>query len=405
MGVRRRDIGLWLIGVGGGVGSVVSLGLAALRRKLAPSSGLVTDLPEFERALLLDPTRIVVGGHEIRAQTLRQAVLSLGERSNLFGTDLISACTDDLRATNRNIRPGTLFGAGPTVCAMADRPGIPVDRTAAAAIERLSGDIRAFQRQRRLDHVVVVNLASSESRSANTPDFGDYVKLSKVLAKPGSRQIPVSVTYALSAMEAGCTYLNFTPSPALDFPAVRQRAEELGLAYMGNDGKTGETLVKSVLAPLFATRNLPVLSWFGQNILGNRDGATLRDPATRAAKVKSKDKTLRAILGKTPDTQVSIEYVRSLDDWKTAWDFIHFEGFLGIKMQMQFTWQGSDSVLAAPLVIDLARLSDLEQRSGNTGPMKHLAYFFKDPVGAREFDLSSQWRRLVEHVVQRPTGR
>ena len=82
-----------------------------------------------------------------------------------------------------------------------------------------------------------------------------------------------------------------------------------------------------------------------------------------------------------------------------AWDFIHFEGFLGTKMNMQFTWQGSDSVLAAPLVIDLVRLAALEHRVGHGGPMRHLAFFFKDPIGVSDHDLASQWRRLTEHVA------
>ena len=172
-----------------------------------------------------------------------------------------------------------------------------------------------------------------------------------------------------------------------------------GIPYMGSDGKTGETLVKSVLAPLFAMRNLSVLSWTGQNILGNRDGKVLTDPKIRAAKIQSKDKVTARILGRKTDTHVSIDYVESLDDWKVAWDHVHFEGFLGTKMTMQFTWQASDSILAAPLVIDLARLAARELRAGRGGVMGHLAFFFKDPIDAVEHDLFSQWRRLIAHVA------
>jgi len=142
------------------------------------------------------------------------------------------------------------------------------------------------------------------------------------------------------------------------------------------------------------------LSWFGQNILGNRDGEVLQDPETRTAKIRSKDRTIAAITGGSPATRVSIDYVPSLDDWKVAWDFVHFRGFLDTKMSMQFVWQGCDSLLAAPLVVDLARLADLEMRVGRSGPMKHLGFFFKDPIGVDELDLSTQWRRLVHHVDQ-----
>ena len=207
---------------------------------------------------------------------------------------------------------------------------------------------------------------------------------------------------SLAAIEAGCPFINFTPSLGIDVPAIRERADHLGLPYMGRDGKTGETLVKSILAPMFAMRNLSVLSWVGQNILGNRDGAVLRDPKTRLSKIQTKDKIVSRIVGRSPTTLVSIDYVPSLDDWKVAWDFIHFEGFLGTKMSMQFTWCGSDSILAAPLIIDLVRFAALEYKRGGSGPMRHLGFFFKDPIEVEEHDLSTQWQWLVEHVTDSP---
>ena len=124
---------------------------------------------------------------------------------------------------------------------------------------------------------------------------------------------------------------------------------------MGYDGKTGETLMKSVLAPMFAKRNLDVMSWVGHNIFGNMDGKVLDDPANKKSKVTSKDRLLSQILGYPPQTLVSIEYIKSMGDWKTAWDHVHFRGFLGTPMTFQFTWQGCDSLLAAPLVLDLVR--------------------------------------------------
>ena len=222
-----------------------------------------------------------------------------------------------------------------------------------------------------------------------------FRSLSGAMVTPRSRVLPTSSLYALAAIEAGAAYVNFTPSTGIGIAAIRQRADELNAAYMGGDGKTGETLVKSVLAPMFSMRNLKVLSWFGQNILGNRDGEVLRDPSTRMSKIKSKDKGLSQMLGAGAATSVSIDYVRSLHDWKVAWDFIHFEGFLGTRMNMQFTWQGSDSILAAPLILDLTRLAARECRAGRGGVMKHLAYFFKDPMDVKEHSLFTQWQRLT----------
>ena len=157
-------------------------------------------------------------------------------------------------------------------------------------------------------------------------------------------------------------------------------------------------LVKTALARMFALRNLPVLSWVGHNILGNRDGLVLSDPTNRASKLRSKDQAVARILGYAPQSLTTIEYVESLDDWKTAWDHVHFQGFLGVRMALQFIWQGCDSALAAPLVIDLARLALLAKRRGETGVLRHLACFFKSPLGVDEHDLGRQFGLLENYV-------
>ena len=397
--MKQSHVGLWMIGACGRVGSAVALGIAALRQKLTSTAGLVSSLPAFDGVDLMDPARIVVGGHEIRSESLRDAVQTAHRKAGLFSDELIAGCTPRLREFQRNIRKGAAIGISRAVRAMLDGD-IPSDQPLTLeAVERLGDDIRSFKRRHKLDTVIVVNVASSE------PPVG--TESGKRMALPTGRKskrgatrsaLPSSSVYALAAIEAGFSYINFTPSPGIMIRPVRERADQLGVPYMGNDGKTGETLVKSALAPMFAMRNLPVLSWVGQNILGNRDGEILRDPATRAAKIGSKDKVVSRIVPGSPTTGVSIDYVPSLDDWKVAWDYIHFEGFLATKMAMQFTWQGCDSILAAPLIIDLVRFAALEVKRGAAGPMRHLAFFFKDPIDVNEHDLPTQWRRLVEHV-------
>ncbi|MHC4696781.1 MAG: inositol-3-phosphate synthase [Planctomycetota bacterium] len=397
---RREKIGLWLIGACGGVGSTTALGIAALRKRLADTIGLITELPPFHSVGLVDPGSIIVGGHEIRSETLLEAVNASHGRAGLFSEDLIRACAPRLRAMQRNVRTGTLYGSSPGMRKLADRSGLENERCPAEAIQRLSRDITAFRERHRLHHVVVVHIASSEPPSPHRAAHRRYAHLQRELGRSRSKVLPSSSLYALAAIEARCPFINFTPSLGLRVEAIQQRATELDVPYMGSDGKTGETLVKSILAPMFAMRNLSVLSWVGQNILGNRDGAVLQDPRTRTAKLQSKDKTVSQIVGRSPTTHVSIDYVPSLDDWKIAWDFIHFQGFLNTKMSLQFTWQGSDSILAAPLIIDLARLAALECRSGRGGPMRHLACFFKDPIAVREQNYFIQWQRLLEHVAR-----
>lgn len=400
MTTRGNKLGVWLVGAIGGVGSTVALGLAALQKRLVDYAGLVSALPEFATVPLVNVADIVLGGHEVRSESLVEAVRALHRRANVFDSELITRCTPILRNMQKNICPGTLYGVGEIIRTLPDieMGEVAKDRSAAEAVERLTADLVAFRKKHQLKNVVVIHVASSEPTVRARRVHGDFAALSKALGRRGECAIPTSSLYALAAIESGCAYVNFTPSTGMGIPAIESLAIERNLPFMGNDGKTGETLVKSVLAPLFRVRHLDVLSWFGQNILGNRDGAVLRDPVTRASKIRSKDRTVARILGKSPATQVGIDFVPSLDDWKVAWDFIHFRGFLDTRMHMQFIWHGCDSLLAAPLIIDLARFAELEIRAGRGGPMRHLACFFKDPIGETEYDLFSQWQRLLEHV-------
>lgn len=387
-----------MVGVCGSVGSTVALGVAALRNKLTNNSGLVTELPAFGEAGLIAPSELIIGGHEIGTASLLDSVKSLHDRAGLFSENVIRRCSAHVRSMQRNVKRGTVCGGGSNGGNPSDPSLNEADATPAEAVERLTDDLESFRRTHKLDHVVVVNVASSEPGLRRATAHSSFKKLQRAMTKPSATLLPPSALYALAAIEARCAYVNFTPSTGVCVPAIQERAKELGVPYMGNDGKTGETLVKSALAPMFALRNLPVLSWVGSNLLGNSDGATLKDPKTRASKLKSKDKTVAHIVGHDTMTSVSIDFVPSLHDWKVAWDFIHFEGFLGTKMSLQFTWQGSDSILAAPLVIDLARLAARECQAQRGGPMSHLGFFFKDPIGAKDFDLATQWRALIEHV-------
>src|SRR5262249_3514562 len=210
-------------------------------------------------------------------------------------------------------------------------------------------DLQQFRETHKLDQVVVLNVASTEPPFELGEVHATLDRLIPALEKSGAEVLPPSSVYAGAAIELGLPYINFTPSLGASFPAMHELALLRKAAYGGKDGKTGETLLKSVLAPMFAHRNLRLLSWVGHNIFGNRDGLVLDDPHNKASKIKTKDQVISKIVGYKPQTHVSIEYIESLDDWKTAWDFIHFRGFLVVKMSMQFTWQGCASLLATPL--------------------------------------------------------
>jgi myo-inositol-1-phosphate synthase len=394
-----RRVGIWLIGACGGVGSTAVLGLAALRRGLGDTTSMVTALPLFAGLDLDNPDQLVVGGHDIRRSSFLETARELHERSNVFEPDLLESCRPELESWAGNIRPGTLYNAGPAIGRLANLPEAQRPETARAAIARIQTDLRAFRDQHRLDQVVVVNVASTE------PPFSldeTHAGLAAFLTALDKRQAPVpaSSLYAWAALDLGWPYINFTPSLGASFPAALELAQERKAVCGGKDGKTGETLLKSVLAPMFAHRNLRILSWVGHNIFGNRDGLVLDDPSNKESKIRTKDQVITQIVGYKPQTHVSIEYIESLDDWKTAWDHIHFRGFLGVKMSLQFTWQGCDSLLAAPLVLDLARLALFAQRQGEVGILRHLACFFKSPMGVEEHDFFKQFAMLEEYVAR-----
>jgi myo-inositol-1-phosphate synthase len=396
--MAQRRVGLWLIGACGGVGSTTALGLAALARGLTPTTGLVSALPQFAGLDLDSPASFVVGGHDIRRAGLLSAVRELHGRSNVFDERVIEACAAELEAWTGNVRPGIAYRPDRMIAGMADRPDLKAFATPRSAVEQIQADLKAFKTAHGLEQLVVVNAASTEPPFEVGDEQQSLERLIPTLERPGPAALPTSGLYAFAAIDGGFPYVNLTPSRGATFPALEELAHKRGVPLAGQDLKTGETLLKSALAPMFARRNLRVLSWVGHNILGNRDGLVLNDPENKASKVKSKDALLAELLGYRPQSVVSIEYVESLDDWKTAWDHVHFEGFLGTKMTLQFTWQGCDSLLAAPLVVDLARLVLLSQRRGETGVLRHLACFFKSPAGVTDHDFGRQFEMLEDYV-------
>jgi len=394
--MAKRNIGIWLFGAAGSVATTTAVALGSLAAGRSPRMGLTSELEPFTRLDLPAWDAITVGGHEIREVTVSGEARRLAQPEGFLPAELVEACGEQLAAIDRRVRPGTITGAGATIARLA-APSIPKDEPQAEACRRIQADIERFADDERLKHVVAVNVASTE------PSIGserllpaDWPSIERRLEDP-TCQLPASTLYAIAALRAGADFINFTPSLGSQPPAIDDLVRRQGLRHMGCDGKTGETLMKSVLAPMFARRNLEVMSWVGHNIFGNLDGRVLDDPTNKATKVHSKDHLLSQMLPNRPQTHVSIELIESLGEWKTAWDHIHFRGLLGVPMTLQFTWQGCDSILAAPLVLDLVRFTDLARRRGHVGQMPFLASFFKSPYGVdeqafdRQFTMLERW--------------
>ncbi|MGY0536936.1 inositol-3-phosphate synthase [Nocardioides sp. YJ-D4] len=372
-------VGVWLVGACGSVGVTTTVGALAVRAGLAGRVGLVAEQPEIAAAGLPSLDDLVIGGHDLRADPLLKRAERLAA-GGVVPAGILPAIAGELEEVERRLRTG-YDPAG------AEPQGV--------AVERLTADLVAFREEHGLERVVVIDVASTEP-PAEVVDGGplaDPDALDAALAA-GESPLPASSVYVLAAYRAGCPVVSFTPSPGPRLPVLVTLAERAGLPWAGSDGKTGETLLKSALAPMFSTRALQVNAWASYNMLGGGDGATLADPANAQSKLVTKAQGLEAMLGHPVQGPMHIDYVPDHGDWKTAIDHVSFEGFLGVRMSLQFTWSGCDSALAAPLVLDLARLVLRAQEAGESGPLP-FGFFFKDPAGSTEHRLGAQWEELV----------
>ena len=284
--MSAEAIGMWLIGAKGGVATTAMTGLAALARQAVEPIGLVTALDPFTQLDLVGFDQIVVGGHDIRSGRLEDEARRMWVESRAITPELLDGASDFFSAVETRLRPGTIVAAGDKICELADPAIVAVVETPRAAIARIRADIEAFAAANRLRHVVVVNVASTEP-PAPLPIPNSYRDLAPLLDSAQTCPVPASSLYAIAAFEAGASYINFTPSTGSTPQALCELAMQQGVPHTGCDGKTGETLLKSVLAPMFAARNLDVMSWVGHNIFGNMDGRVLDDPRNKATKVRS----------------------------------------------------------------------------------------------------------------------
>jgi myo-inositol-1-phosphate synthase len=382
--MQTRRTGAWLIGSRGSVATTTITGAAAIAAGLAPATGVVTLGPPFADVGLPDLGDIVFGGHDVVETPLAVRAARLVD-GGVIPTGVPEAVAGRLAAAEAEMRSGITYREART--------------EPRAAVARVAGDLRAFRERHGLDHVVVLNVCSTEPPADPHPAHADAGALLSALNR-GLGVLPPSSLYALAAIEEGCAFIDFTPSTGARLPALAALAETHEVPLGGSDGKTGETLMKSAVAPMFSARALRVRSWAGANLLGGGDGEALADPVRAQSKINSKGRILEEILGYSVEAPVRIDCVRDLGEWKTAWDHIAFEGFLGVRMKLQFTWEGCDSALAAPLLLDLARLGSLALDRGETGFVEELAFFFKDPAGTDEHALDRQFAMLERWALQ-----
>ncbi|MCU7495043.1 MAG: inositol-3-phosphate synthase [Ignavibacteria bacterium] len=278
-------------------------------------------------------------------------------------------------------------------------------------MEQLRDDIRTFKEAHGVERMVVIWCGSTE---IFLPANGVHKKLElfEEGMKNNSPNIPPSMLYAYAAISEGVPFINGAPNLTVDTPAIMELAEKKHVPVAGKDFKTGQTLIKTVIAPMLKARMLGLNGWFSSNILGNRDGEVLDDPGSFKTKEESKLSVLEGILQPElyPELygnfyhKVRINYYPPRGDNKEGWDNIDIFGWMGYQMQLKIDFLCRDSILAAPIVLDLILFADLAQRSRMYGVQDWLSFYFKSPMHTpetvAEHDLFIQMMRLKNKLRQ-----
>ncbi len=271
--------------------------------------------------------------------------------------------------------------------------------------EALREDIRRFMKENDCSRAVMLWCASTEVYMERSAVHADLARFEAAMAADDPAIAP-SMIYAWAALQEGVPFANGSPNLTVDIPALQELARKQGLPIIGKDFKTGQTLMKTTLAPMLKARMLGLAGWFSTNILGNRDGEVLDDPDSFRTKEVSKLSVLEHILQPAlyPDLygsfehKVHIHYSRPRGDNKEGWDNIDIVGWLGYPMQIKVNFLCRDSILAAPVALDIVLFMDLARRAGMSGIQEWLSFYFKSPQTAPglypEHDLFIQQTKL-----------
>ncbi|TSC27408.1 inositol-3-phosphate synthase [Corallococcus sp. Z5C101001] len=390
----NERLGVAIVGLGGAVATTAVAGMELLRQGRVDTRGL--PLAGVKGLGLVEYGALTFGGWDLFEEDLVQAA-----RHHAVLTE---AQLEAVAPTLGRMRPWPA-ASNTKFCKNVVGTAVKQARSLREQVQVLRDDLTRFKKDERLDRVVVVNLASTEkSVDATRPEFATPESFEKAL-DANAPDIGPAMLYAYAAIVDGIPFANFTPSVASDIPALLALAKRTGAPLAGKDGKTGQTLLKTVLAPALRDRALHVDGWYSTNILGNRDGEALDDPASKQNKLDTKGAALDSILGyKVQDHIVQIQYYRPRGDNKEAWDNIDVTGFLGQPMQLKLNFLCKDSILAAPLVVELARTLDLARRRGEGGVIDALGCFFKAPMSPDgqpvEHAMAEQQRHLMAWLAQ-----
>ncbi len=405
----RGKLGVLLVGMGA-VSTTTIAGVMAIRRGLAKPIGSLTQMgtirlgkrtegrspliKDFVPLASLDD--IVFGGWDIFEDNAYEAAKTAG----VLDKDLL----EQVRPELEGIKPMPAVFDRRYVKRL-DGPNVKKGKNKKELGDQLIADMRRFKEAHNCDRLVMIWCGSTEVYLTESPAHATLASFEKAL-EASDASIPSSMIYAYAAIKEGLPYANAAPNLSADVPALLALADKTESPLAGKDLKTGQTWMKTLVAPGIKARLLGVQGWYSTNILGNRDGEVLDDPESFKTKEESKKSVLDYILqpnlypdlyGKL-DHVVRINYYPPRGDNKEGWDNIDIFGWLGYPMQLKINFLCRDSILAAPIVLDAALFLDLAKRAGMSGIQEWLSFYFKSPMHAAglypEHDLFIQLMKL-----------
>ncbi len=405
----KGKLGVLLVGLGA-VSTTVIAGVLAVRKNLAKPIGSLTQMgtlrlgkrtegrsPKIADVLpIASLDDVVFGGWDLFEDNCYEAAKTAG----VLESSMLDAIRPDLEA----LKPWPAVFDRQYVKRL-DGPNVKKGKNKLDLAEQVIADIRRFKADHALDRLVMVWCGSTEIFMSESASHQSIDAFEKALAA-NDDAIPSSMVYAYAALKEGIPYANGAPNLTCDVPAMVDLAQRTGSPIAGKDLKTGQTLIKTIIAPGLKARLLGVEGWYSTNILGNRDGEVLDDPESFKTKEESKKSVLDYIfqahlypeLYQEIHHVVRINYYPPRGDNKEGWDNVDLVGWLGYPMQLKINFLCRDSILAAPIVLDVALFLDLAKRAGLAGIQEWLSFYFKSPQHAPglypEHDLFIQLMKL-----------
>src|SRR5215510_2613322 len=391
----RGKLGVLLVGLGA-VSTTTIAGVLAIRNGFAKPIGSLTQMgtvrlgkrtegrsPKISDVVPLTPLDdLVFGGWDIFEEDCYAAAKTAGV--------IEPSLLDKVRPELERIRPWPAVFDKHYVKRL-DGPNVKKGKNKKELAEQVAEDIRKFKADHQLDRLVIIGAGSTEIFATESPAHQTVEHFERALEQ-NDPSIPSSMVYAYAAIREGIPYANAAPNLTADIPALIELATRTRAPLAGKDLKTGQTLIKTIVAPGLKARLLGVDGWYSTNILGNRDGEVLDDPESFKTKEESKKSVLDYILQPQlyPDLYADLCHVVRINfypprgDNKEGWDNIDLFGWLGYPMQLKINFLCRDSILAAPIVLDVALFLDLAKRVGFSGIQEWLSFYFKSPMHAPE---------------------